>query len=272
MVAHQNNTNNMLIKGKRTKRSRPLSPSPLTTVSSTSTDGAATTPSFSAEAEEEHMAHCLILLAQGNTSNNNIINNNSNTKDGVIMSSYECKTCNKSFSSFQALGGHRASHKKTKPNLPLSLFSVVNNNNNNNKNNDHRIDQLFDQQQQQFNDHDGCTTTLSLKIPTPLLNLSNGNSNNKVKVHECGICGAEYSSGQALGGHMRRHRPIGLANTTTNDVVSTIDKTTTSTRNFLSLDLNLPAPEDQEQQQQHRVFSSNEKTLVFSSQLVDCHY
>ena len=161
----------MSIKGKRTKRSRPLSPSPLTTVSSTSTDGAAITPSSSPQAEEEHMAHCLILLAQGNTSNNNIINNNNNTNNRVITSSYECKTCNKSFSSFQALGGHRASHKKTKPNLPLSLFSVVNNNNNNN---DHRIDQLFDQQQQ-FNDHDGYTTTLSLKIPTPLLNLSNGN-------------------------------------------------------------------------------------------------
>ena len=257
----------MSIKGKRTKRSRPLSPSPLTTVSSTSTDGAAITPSSSPQAEEEHMAHCLILLAQGNTSNNNIINNNNNTNNRVITSSYECKTCNKSFSSFQALGGHRASHKKTKPNLPLSLFSVVNNNNNNN---DHRIDQLFDQQQQ-FNDHDGYTTTLSLKIPTPLLNLSNGNSNNKVKVHECGICGAEYSSGQALGGHMRRHRPIGSTNTTTNNVVSILDNTTASTRNFLSLDLNLPAPEDQEQQQ-HGVFSSNEKTLVFSSQLVDCHY
>ncbi|CAK8543762.1 unnamed protein product [Lathyrus sativus] len=27
---------------------------------------------------------------------------------------YECKTCNKKFSSFQALGGHRASHKRMK--------------------------------------------------------------------------------------------------------------------------------------------------------------
>ncbi|KAK2364018.1 zinc finger protein ZAT11 [Trifolium repens] len=27
---------------------------------------------------------------------------------------YECKTCNKKFSSFQALGGHRASHKRVK--------------------------------------------------------------------------------------------------------------------------------------------------------------
>ncbi|TKY52838.1 Zinc finger protein ZAT11 [Spatholobus suberectus] len=27
---------------------------------------------------------------------------------------YECKTCNRKFSSFQALGGHRASHKRAK--------------------------------------------------------------------------------------------------------------------------------------------------------------
>ncbi|KAL5059873.1 hypothetical protein RYX36_031477 [Vicia faba] len=27
---------------------------------------------------------------------------------------YECKTCNKKFSSFQALGGHSASHKRSK--------------------------------------------------------------------------------------------------------------------------------------------------------------
>ncbi|CAN1747035.1 Zinc finger protein ZAT11 [Linum perenne] len=28
---------------------------------------------------------------------------------------FECKTCNRQFSSFQALGGHRASHKKPRP-------------------------------------------------------------------------------------------------------------------------------------------------------------
>ncbi|RZC93255.1 hypothetical protein C5167_030374 [Papaver somniferum] len=36
---------------------------------------------------------------------------------------YECKTCNKQFPSFQALGGHRASHKK--PRL-MELYSKLN--------------------------------------------------------------------------------------------------------------------------------------------------
>ncbi|CAL0316274.1 unnamed protein product [Lupinus luteus] len=52
------------------------------------------------------MTNYLMLLSRGaefqttyfNTSNNNRV--------------FECKTCNRQFSSFQALGGHRASHKK----------------------------------------------------------------------------------------------------------------------------------------------------------------
>jgi len=78
------------------------------------------------------------------------------------------------------------------------------------------------------------------------------------KVHECSICGAEFSSGQALGGHMRWYRAFAAATSTT-----TTTTTTTSTmslervngldhesqeskkpRNNLQLDLNLPAPED----------------------------
>eukprot|EP01018_Ginkgo_biloba_P035813 Gb_01024 [translate_table: standard] len=32
----------------------------------------------------------------------------------LLIINYECKTCNKVFHSFQALGGHRASHNKIK--------------------------------------------------------------------------------------------------------------------------------------------------------------
>lgn len=46
--------------------------------------------------EAEAMASCALMLLSGFN----------NSKD------FECKTCNKRFSSFQALGGHRASHKK----------------------------------------------------------------------------------------------------------------------------------------------------------------
>ncbi|KAI6698241.1 hypothetical protein NL676_018360 [Syzygium grande] len=56
------------------------------------------------------MAKCLMLLSHGI---------NTNPKTAAVHhneDSFECKTCNRRFSSFQALGGHRASHKK--PKLP----------------------------------------------------------------------------------------------------------------------------------------------------------
>ncbi|KAG6769752.1 hypothetical protein POTOM_025413 [Populus tomentosa] len=72
--------------------------------------------------EEEDMANCLILLAQGNqncklakpmaitaATTTTYIN-----KDAGLYV-YQCKTCDMRFPSFQALGGHRASHKKPKP-------------------------------------------------------------------------------------------------------------------------------------------------------------
>lgn len=51
------------------------------------------------------MANCLMLLSQATTTTTTTI---TTSPDRV----FECKTCNRQFPSFQALGGHRASHKK----------------------------------------------------------------------------------------------------------------------------------------------------------------
>ncbi|XP_074364875.1 zinc finger protein ZAT12-like [Apium graveolens] len=53
--------------------------------------------------DEVTMANCLMLLSQ--------IGKSETLSTGRV---YECKTCNRQFPSFQALGGHRASHKKPK--------------------------------------------------------------------------------------------------------------------------------------------------------------
>ncbi|OMO58903.1 Zinc finger, C2H2-like protein [Corchorus capsularis] len=59
------------------------------------------------------LANCLMLLSQGGNKYEHhqhaIMNNNSINIPSRV---FECKTCNRQFPSFQALGGHRASHKK----------------------------------------------------------------------------------------------------------------------------------------------------------------
>ncbi|CAK7325635.1 unnamed protein product [Dovyalis caffra] len=58
------------------------------------------------------MANCLMFLSKGRESysfpsfDHHAMSNNSPSRV------FECKTCNRQFPSFQALGGHRASHKK----------------------------------------------------------------------------------------------------------------------------------------------------------------
>ncbi|KAK8666114.1 hypothetical protein V6N13_006266 [Hibiscus sabdariffa] len=255
-----------IIKGKRTKRPRPVSPLTLAMASSTTSsntggesrsnddlrvfDGASGSTTTSVEfeptesavaaaaeeeeeddddgEEEENMAYCLMLLSQGQT-----------RKQSEPASSYvhRCKTCNRCFPSFQALGGHRASHKKPKVHPEAD---------------------------------DNMNTALSLRVTNKAVVSSNGG---KSRVHECSICGAEFSSGQALGGHMRRHRTP--TTTTTTPAVGTEDLSSKEPRTGLQLDLNLPAPEDDHHKEPNFQFasSSKEKLLVFSaSSLVGCHY
>uniref|UniRef100_A0A2N9ELP0 C2H2-type domain-containing protein n=1 Tax=Fagus sylvatica TaxID=28930 RepID=A0A2N9ELP0_FAGSY len=298
-VLGSNGHTQIIIKGKRSKRQRPLSPFDVALTSSSSTgcgggragseDGSISSSSappsmnsddveavYESTEEEEDMANCLILLAKGGDAPKQEENfkmermermattntTTTTTKGGFYI--YECKTCNRTFPSFQALGGHRASHKKPKAMMEEKKVPTI-------------LEYLEEAQ-------------INITPPPKHVQISGSSSsnnkgnfhgNNKTnKIHECSICGLEFMSGQALGGHMRRHR---TASTISTQVVMSVEATTTTTmdskhveikpasRNILSLDLNLPAPEDDSKFQ----FTSPQpqQSLVFSaSALVDCHY
>ncbi|KAE8670435.1 Cupredoxin superfamily protein [Hibiscus syriacus] len=238
-----------IVKGKRTKRSRSQSPIPFAIACNdyicdeNSHEGmknysqylSPSSSSFeyldSTTEEEEDMAHCLIFLAQGQPRESHktrgamkfisrkFMEATSNGTGKARHNVFECKTCNRTFLSFQVLHGHSASHKKPKAAMYIGLFKAA------------REDE------------------------GPNNRGLNGNDS-RVMVHECSICGAEFASGQALGGHMRRHRGSVC---TVNVNVITADKAFSLTvplaiesekpkkpRNVLSLslDLNLPAPQD----------------------------
>ncbi|KAF3534267.1 hypothetical protein DY000_02043535 [Brassica cretica] len=309
----------------------------VTSSSSTSSSFNNATLKAAADEEDQDMANCLILLAQGHSlphqqpqtrqlmvsyqESGNINNNNNNayrsssrrfletsSSNGTTTSGgragyyvYQCKTCDRTFPSFQALGGHRASHKKPKA-----------------------APGLHDLKKSIYND------VVSLHLNNVLTTTPNNNNNhrslvlygkaNNNKVHECGICGAEFTSGQALGGHMRRHRGAGVAATATPTATLALPASAATANTVLSLspmsfdqmsdgpvypvqapvkrarsavvsldlDLNLPAPEDenrvnglsvapkQEHEQEHGQTQRREeqKSIVLSSAptLVDCYY
>ncbi|KAM0928035.1 hypothetical protein ACQ4PT_002229 [Festuca glaucescens] len=81
---------------------------------------------------------------------------------------FACKTCGRSFPTFQALGGHRTSHLRGRHGLALALAG----------------------------DH----------YPVKPKKTTSTDDQKPPAVHQCHVCGLSFEMGQALGGHMRRHR------------------------------------------------------------------
>ncbi|KAK7310814.1 hypothetical protein RJT34_08558 [Clitoria ternatea] len=77
--------------------------------------------------EEEYLALCLIMLARGGASGNATAKPalSDNESAPLPKLSYACSVCNKSFPSYQALGGHKASHRKFSAEDHQSTSSAV---------------------------------------------------------------------------------------------------------------------------------------------------
>ena len=63
--------------------------------------------------EEEYLALCLVMLARGETARQRIRSPSSSR--AVFGLTHKCSVCGKGFPSYQALGGHKASHRKLVP-------------------------------------------------------------------------------------------------------------------------------------------------------------
>jgi C2H2-type zinc finger len=153
--------------------------------------------------------------------------------DGRVF--FRCQTCGRDFHSFQALGGHRASHKKLRLAQPKNDYGS-------------KID-MFDIKEKEV-------VVEEEKEDDDLLKLSMNSfstSMSRSRIHQCTVCGSEFNSGQALGGHMRRHRNPAMApETTFSDVIAPNmerkeeDETLNENQiSPLALDLNLPAPSEE---------------------------
>uniref|UniRef100_A0A0D9XVN6 C2H2-type domain-containing protein n=1 Tax=Leersia perrieri TaxID=77586 RepID=A0A0D9XVN6_9ORYZ len=81
---------------------------------------------------------------------------------------FQCRTCGRRFATFQALGGHRTSHKRPRVRA------------------------------------DGLDLLLGARPGK----IAGAAASSAVAVHRCDMCGKVFATGQALGGHMRRHRPL----------------------------------------------------------------
>ncbi|CAN0905619.1 Zinc finger protein AZF2 [Linum grandiflorum] len=169
--------------------------------------------------QDEYLALCLVMLARGTTNlqSNDFFSSSSSQPHRPAPAeeaagSYKCTVCGKAFPSYQALGGHKASHRKS----VLAAGAVQSTS--------------------------GVTTTTTTT--------SSSSAAGAGKAHECSICHKSFPTGQALGGHKRCHYDGGAANNNAKAATSAsegVGSTTTSATVVQQqshrglIDLNLPA-------------------------------
>lgn len=150
---------------------------------------------------------------------------------------FECTTCNKIFHSYQALGGHRASHKRIK-----GCFASKNESSENSIETDLSPDRIATENKLMKNSDSECLVEHEHGPGFVLNDVETVTESKKNKAHECPICFKVFPSGQALGGHKRSHMTGGAESRSFQTVV--LREPVPEIRDFL--DLNLPAATEEE--------------------------
>ena len=164
------------------------------------------------------------------TKTNNKRKPNRSLADDEKRARYECPGCGRAFQSYQALGGHRASHKRINSNCSIAKVAPD------------QAELSVETANASFNtaspDADHATDVAHSTAVVAL----------KAKPHkairfECPICFKVFGSGQALGGHKRSHLIAGeLYERAHADGDAGIDEAEQPMVADGFLDLNLPAP------------------------------
>ncbi|WOK91660.1 hypothetical protein Cni_G00351 [Canna indica] len=120
--------------------------------------------------EEEYLALCLMMLARGSRT----LPSAASPPPLPAKAEFKCSVCGKAFGSYQALGGHKASHRK-------------------------------------LNASGGGAGEEASAASSPAASASGssavaaGATSSGGKVHQCSVCFKTFPTGQALGGHKRCH-------------------------------------------------------------------
>ncbi|MCO5563274.1 hypothetical protein L7F22_016911 [Adiantum nelumboides] len=142
----------------------------------------------------------------------------SNAGSGV---KYECSTCKRCFKSHQALGGHRASHRKTKGCFALMNQNTEDSMQDGKEDNNAESDEFASSELNYWRsmgrglsvgpslhnqrDERKAQTHATVSLSTTDQSPTTSSKKKKFKGHACSICHRIFPSGQALGGHKRCH-------------------------------------------------------------------
>ncbi|KAL1564533.1 hypothetical protein AAHA92_06861 [Salvia divinorum] len=120
------------------------------------------------QSEDEYLAVCLVMLARSGAAREDVKTVAGTGSISPASASYKCSVCDKAFPSYQALGGHKASHRGKPPAATAAASDESN------------------------------PSAAAAANHVSALNPSG-------RIHECSICHKRFATGQALGGHKRRH-------------------------------------------------------------------